>query len=309
MSITVYDQQRNYIEQHPDVKNQLHDVMSSNLVAETSDASWQSTMYQTAYVATFVFYVIAAVGGLIALNVLYPEFLLVGALVGIPISLSLLSNLTTWLREKNEANERIHTITTKVLDKVRDLETKTPNEITQLLTNETPNWNRSASVLSEIDNSSQRTYLPVLAQLHYWKEIAATKETAVRTLRDEASTLQNEFAQAPEEEREEKYLNIYSKLENAYQIEEKEVLPAKIRAAFMIYVLQNPLKVQDGNALVSKAIADFGGTVSMPAESRFLLQSNQFEPYWRKTDGTLLNRSDFITDSLQATARKLFGTS
>lgn len=122
----------------------------------------------------------------------------------------------------------------QILNDLQDLTNGTPAQIVSTMLSQ----HRHVHELSDftaINPETKNLYTAVIAKEKYWKEKFVAQNEKIQRL---------ESANAPTP---------------TLDKEKRKLVEARVNEAFMIYVLQNPLKVRNSqNTLVSKKIEDFG---------------------------------------------------
>lgn len=310
MTVSLYDHQRDYLAENPTAAAKINSYVAADLVVDIEYSDWYESAYKTAYIAVMTLFIVGTVAGLMYLAAVNPDFLLYG--IG---ALSFSPMLVHWISSPMNAAQEKYSIggamLRQILETTRELENASADEYTNKLNAATPNWNRTqetTEILSPIHGDVKKAYLPALARHQFWVKEAEKANNAANRCIQEANQLRNELNQAENitpYKRQEKENTILKKLHEAYKIEEVELLPAKIKAAFMIYVLQNPLKV-DGEA---KDLEDFGEFKPLNLSARRLLQVyEERDPYYTKKDGTSIARVRLLENAPQIIAQEIFGT-
>lgn len=194
--------------------------------------------------------------------------------------------------ESNKIDLEAHQGTEKKFEHLRTL---TNGQLFNRLQREGVNINsiNSFSLASETHDGIEIAPLrKLMARYEYWKETA--EKTAAK-----ANELFREAGELMKDPSEENVQKATLKRLYAYKIQQTEFLPAKVRAAYLHYVLKNPTEQRE--------ISDFGRMHVLPYHLRAQrIEYDHQDPYFEKNDGTQISRDDIASLSPQELSETLF---
>ena len=140
---------------------------------------------------------------------------------------------------------------------------------------------------------------PVLAQYAYWK-IRAKKGSILAKKHLKAAELQRKKLKSGKKKASKTKTKILRERLLAYKVQEEDVLPSKIKAAYMLYVLTH--------IHTQKEIADFGVIDPIPFQERALLiQHENRNPYFKfKHSKKEMSRSWILDARIETISKRIF---
>lgn len=293
---------------HSNPRSQIHSVMNLDPRKQLSSHELQATLWRVAAVASVVAFIAIGIGAIVALAILNPA-LLPFAIIGLGSISYPASKTYTHCKQKamlRDSYAEIERKTVKELDRLDNLSDTSYNLQLYIAT---PNWDQSEKtkeLLSRINSTFDRTYAPVLARFSYWEKVAKEAHDQIETIKEDiqniSSDIQENRSTLSENEVKSKNDSINSLRKRMHEITELDEGPAKVKAAFMLYVLKHPL-ITDSE----KNIEDFGSFDILNYEDRALLKEYESRnPLFSKKDHSEIRKDWILSHNFRDISNAIF---